>query len=98
MGETAGGSNALVQSNLRDMGTHLLRLTHRRALSEGIDLPWLCSCAAEQKCRSFGACWPAASAAWGLLEVTANLPDRSRLPRFENVRVEAALQRTEELS
>jgi integrase len=27
-----------------------LRLAYRRALSEGIDLPWLCACAAKEKC------------------------------------------------
>src|SRR5712691_13055464 len=27
-----------------------MRLAHWRALSEGIDLPWLCACAAEEKC------------------------------------------------
>jgi len=27
-----------------------MRLAHWRALSEGIDLPWLSACAAEEKC------------------------------------------------
>jgi len=42
-----------------------MRFAHWRTLSKGIDLPRLCACAAERKvrCRSFGACWPATSAA-----------------------------------
>jgi hypothetical protein len=35
------------------------------------------------RCRSFGVCWRATSAAWRLREVTANLPDRSQPARWK---------------
>src|SRR6202790_1212554 len=35
------------------------------------------------RCRSFGACWQATSAAWWLREATANLPDRSHRARWK---------------
>jgi hypothetical protein len=36
-------------SRIKELHTNL-RPAHGRALSEGIDLPWLCACAAEEKC------------------------------------------------
>ena len=56
-------THTLPASNLRDLGTHLLRLAHWRALSEGIDLSRLRACAAEKECRaglSTNACQPRA--------------------------------------
>jgi hypothetical protein len=69
--------------NLRDMGTHLCALPTGEHCPKGL-ICLGCALRSRRKvrCRSFGACWPATSAAWRLREVTANLPDRLRPARW----------------
>jgi hypothetical protein len=76
-----------------------MRLAHWRALSEGIDLSWLCACAAEEKCGaslSAHAGQPRAQpgAARGHCEPAGQIAARE----MEIVRIKGALRRAEGLS
>src|SRR5438552_4647283 len=75
-----------------------MRLAHWRALSEGIDLPWLCACAAEEKCGadlSAHAGQPRSLvAARGHSEPAGQIAARE----MEVIRIKGALQRAEDLS
>ena len=76
-----------------------LRLAHWRALPEGIDLPWLCTCAAEEKCGadlSAHARKPRAQPAEGARSQQPAGQIASR--EMEIVRIKGALQRAEQLT
>src|SRR5208282_6607275 len=76
-----------------------MRLAHWRALSEGIDLPWLCACAAEEKCGadlSAHARQPRAQP--GGCARSHEPAGQIAAREIEVVRIKGALQRAEELT
>ncbi len=76
-----------------------LCFAHRRALSEGTDLPGLCACPAEEECcsdfrRMFASHERSLLAARGHREPAGQIAARE----IELVRIKGALQRAEEVS
>ena len=76
-----------------------LRLAHWRALSEGIDLPWLCACTAEEECCSHFSAHAGQPRAQLVAARSHSEPAGQIAAReMEIVRIKGALQRAEELS
>jgi hypothetical protein len=76
-----------------------MRLAHWRALSEGIDLPWLCACAAEEKCGADLSAH-AGQHERSLVAARAHSEPAGQIAarEMEIIRIKGALQRAEELS